>query len=279
MKKLLRNFYVSLGILALLIILGFANLPSQNLEITFLDVGQGDAILVKTPQNQKILIDAGPAGKILPPLSEELSFFERKIDLAIITHPDTDHIAGFTEILKRFDVENILLTGVEHETEWYAEILRQIDKQQIPIILADSRNDLKFGEVIFDIFWPEKNLTGKFVEDANAASISLRIIFGETAMILTGDLDVDSEKEILQTSQNLAAQVLKLGHHGSKTSSSAEFITAVNPKIVMISAGAENRFGHPNPEVLERVKNLQILETAKKGSVKLISDGVVWRVK
>ncbi len=278
-RKLIRNFYGILSFLSALIFFGFSNLPSGNLEVTFLDVGQGDAILIRTPQNQKILIDAGPAGKILPPLADELGFFERKISLVVLTHPDTDHIAGFTEVLKRFEVEHVLLTGVQHPTEWYAEILRQIAEQQIPTILANAETDFDFGGVVLDVFWPLENLVGKTPADSNAASISTRLLFGETAVILTGDLDINSEQEILQTPQNLSAQILKLGHHGSRTSNSPEFLAAVNPNIVIVSASEENKFGHPHTEVLERVKDLQILETAKEGSVKLVSDGVKWRVE
>ncbi|MCK5472172.1 MBL fold metallo-hydrolase [Candidatus Gracilibacteria bacterium] len=277
-KKFLLNFFGILFILAVFVSFGFSNLPSGNLEVVFLDVGQGDAIFIRTPQNQKILIDAGPAGKILPQLAEELGFFERKIDLVIITHPDADHIAGFTEILKRFEIEKILLTGVQHETAWYADVLSQISEKEIPVILADSQTDLDFGGgVLLDIFWPVESLVGKIPADANAASIVARLIFGKTALILTGDLDVDSEKGILKTPQNLTAEVLKLGHHGAKTSSSVEFLAAVNPEIVIVSAGAENKFGHPNPEVLERLEGVEILETSKEGNIKIISDGIEWR--
>jgi len=277
--KFLCNFFGILSLLAIFIFFGFSNLPSENLEVVFLDVGQGDAIFIRMPQNQKILIDAGPAGEILPPLAEELGFFERKIDLAILTHPDTDHIAGFVEVLKRFEIEKILLTGVQHETEWYREILRQISKKEIPTIIADAQTDFDFGGgVILDIFWPMESLVGKIPADANAASIAARLTFGQTALVLTGDLDVNSEKETLKTSQNLSAQIFKLGHHGAATSNSAEFFAAVNPEIAIVSAGAENKFNHPNPEVLERVKSAEILETAKEGSVKLVSDGVAWRL-
>jgi len=277
-KTILRNFYGALGAVAVFLLFGFAHLPTHNLEITFLDVGQGDAILVRTPQNQKILIDAGPAGAILPPLAEELGFWERKIQLAILTHPDTDHIAGFADILKRYEVEHVLLTGVQHDTEWYAEILRQIADQKIPTIIADAEDDLKFGNVLFDILWPEESLAGRSMEDTNSTSIALKIIYGETAAMLTGDLDTESEKEVIKDSPDLTAQVFKLGHHGSHTSNSAEFLAAVDPEIVIVSASEDNRFGHPHPEVLELVKDANIHETAKEGSVKLISDGTEWEL-
>jgi len=275
--KFLRSFYTALTVIGIIVAFGFANLPTRNLEVTFLDVGQGDAILIRTPQNQKILVDAGPAGKILPSLSKELNFFERKIDLIVLTHPDTDHVAGFVEVLKRFEVKNVLLTGVRHETKWYAEILAQIYKQQIPVFIANAEDDFKFGEVALDVFWPNESFVARSMEDANAISVSMRVVFGETAVVLTGDLDVASEKEIVATSQNLKAQVFKLGHHGSKTSNSDEFLSAVNPEIVIVSAGKDNKFGHPSPKILRRVWGLEVLETSELGNVKLVSDGLKWK--
>jgi competence protein ComEC len=279
MQKKFYKIYTTLGALAMLIFFGFANFPQQNLKITFLDIGQGDAILIRTPLNQKILVDAGPAANILPAISEELGFFEKKIQLMVITHPDADHIAGFTEILQRYKVENILLTGVQHNTQWYADILRQISEQKIPTIIANSNSDFRFGEVIFDTFWPEENIAGSLPADANAVSIATRISYGDTAVILTGDLDTESELEILQTQQNLQAQILKLGHHGSRTSTAPEFLAAVNPDIVVISASADNKFGHPHAEVMERVADKQIFETAKTGNISFVSDGVNWSLQ
>lgn len=233
--------------------------------------------MIRTPSNQKILIDAGPAGAILTPLAAELNFWERQIDLAILTHPDTDHIAGLVELLKRYKIKQIMLTGAQHKSEWYNEILREIAKQEIPTILANETTDLDFGGgVQLDIFWPDEILAGKFVEDANAASISARLIFGETAAVLTGDLDIESEKLILKNPPNLTAQILKLGHHGSKTSSSVEFLDTINPQFAIVSAGEDNSFGHPHAEVLERLDGVNILETSKEGNIQFISDGENW---
>ncbi|MFH0776329.1 MAG: MBL fold metallo-hydrolase [Patescibacteria group bacterium] len=246
-----------------------------------MNVGQGDAILIRTPSQQKILIDAGPAGAILAPLSRELNFWERRIDLAVLTHPDADHVAGFVEILKRYEIGRILLTGVQPGSEWYREILREIAARKIPTTLANAATDFDFGGgVLLDIFWPTANLAGKFIEDTNAASVSARLIFGKTAAILTGDLDTDSEKIILENQPELHARVLKLGHHGSKTSSSPEFIAAVQPEFAIVSASADNSFGHPSPETLARLdKSVQLLETSKLGSIHFESNGKTWQLE
>lgn len=271
---------ISAAIFVVLIIIfwGFANLPSNHLTVTLLDVGQGDSILIRTPLNQKILIDGGPGSNILTPLSQELGFLERQIDLLIITHPDTDHIAGFTEVLRRYQVENVLLTGVQHNTAWYRDILTQVTEQDIPVLIASQELDFDFGAgVILDTVWPREPLAGKQPSDGNAASIVNRLTFGQTAILFTGDFDAKGEEELLKTPQNLSAHVLKLGHHGAKTSSSTEFLQAINSRIALVSAGEDNQFGHPSPEIIERVQNQEILETAKVGSIRLVSDGKSWK--
>ncbi len=255
-------------IITIFLFLIVPNRASGTLELTFLNVGQGDAILIR------------PNAAVLEPLADELNFWERTLDLAILTHPDSDHVAGFVELLKRYKIRKFLLTGVQHESEWYAEILRAIDEQKIPIIVANASTDFNFGgRAQLDIFWPTKFLADNFVADANAASIAGKLIFGETSAILTGDLDIDSEKIILKNEIDLHAQILKLGHHGSKTSSSAEFLEAVNPEFAIVSASADNSFGHPNEEVLARLENVEILETAKIGSIKFVSDGETWQLE
>ncbi|MCF7846380.1 MAG: MBL fold metallo-hydrolase [Candidatus Peribacteraceae bacterium] len=279
-KRIFRKIALVFTLVAVTAIIALSGLPSGKLELIFLDVGQGDAILISTPDNHKVLIDAGPAGAILDPLAQELNFWERQIDLVILTHPDTDHIAGFVEVLKRYKIGQVLLTGVQHETEWYAEILRQIAEQGITTTVANAATDFDLGGgVLLDVFWPEENLAGRFVSDANAASVSAKLIFGTTSAILTGDLDIESEKIILESSPDLHAQILKLGHHGSKTSSSQEFLAAVSPSYAVVSASADNSFGHPSPEVLAKLPDAKILETSKIGNIRFISDGQTWRTK
>lgn len=261
-----------------LVFLGFQNLPKAQLTVTFLDVGQGDAILLRTPKQQKILVDAGPFTNVLLPLSQELNYFERRLDLVVLTHPDADHIAGLTEILRRYEVGAILMTGVYHETAWYADILAQIQAQKIPVFLANAQTDFDLGAgVILDLVWPREFVSGAKPQDANRLSIVTRLTFGKTAILLTGDLDQASEKVLLKTPQNLQAQILKLGHHGSKTSSSAEFLAAVNPEIAIVSAGEDNPFGHPAKEVLAKLKHAKVLSTAVEGSLRFSSNGETWQ--
>lgn len=263
----------------ILLSFGFANLPQENLRVSFLDVGQGDAILIRTPAQQRILVDAGPVGNILTPLSKELGFFEKKINLAIITHPDADHIAGFAEVLRRYEVENILLTGIVGESAWYQDLLQQIAQQKIHTIIADAKTDFDFGGgVMVDTLYPLESLAGEKVADTNSTSITTRITFGKTSLLLSGDLDVTGEKELVGSGVNLTADILKLGHHGSHTSNSEEWLSAVNPSIVVVSAGKDNQFGHPHADVIARLKDKKILSTMDAGNVDLFSDGSTWKI-
>lgn len=285
-KKILLIFYGVILTAGVLILAGFLNLPggvlSQQqgvLEVSLLDVGQGDAILIRTPLQQKILIDGGPAANILTPLGQELGFFERQIDLLIITHPDQDHIAGLTEVLRRYKVKSVLLTGAQHDTVWYQDILRQIVQQNIPTIVANSQTDFDFGAgVILDVLWPEKYLAGKTLSEPNEGSVVIRLSYGKTVALLTGDLGLTGENELLRTAQNLQAQVLKLGHHGSDTASSQEFLNAVDSEIALVSAGKDNQYGHPKPEVLERLQGQEVFSTIELSTVRLESDGEEWEV-
>lgn len=273
-------FYGVLFSLAGVIWIGFLGLPSGLLEVSVLDVGQGDAIFVRTPTNQKILIDAGPASNLLAPLSSRLGYFERRLDLIVLTHPDLDHIAGFSEILRRYEVANVLLTGVVHETAAYGDILDQFSDQKIPVHFARADRDFDFGGgVTFDIVWPTKDFVGLDPVNNNMTSIVGRLTYGETSILLTGDAEKEAEEYILLTPANLASSALKLGHHGAKTSSSEDFLNAVNSKIALVSAGLDNQFGHPHAEVLERITNQNVYSTIENGTVTLVSDGAKWMVE
>jgi competence protein ComEC len=176
-------------------------------------------------------------------------------------------------------VENILLTGIVGESAWYQDLLQQIAQQKIHTIIADAKTDFDFGGgVKVDILWPLTKLAGKKIEDTNSTSIVTRITFGKTSLLLTGDLDIAGEKELLATSENLHSDILKLGHHGSHTSNSAEWLNTVNPEIAVVSAGKDNQFGHPHADILERLKGKQVFSTMDLGSVDLASDGEVWQL-
>jgi len=252
----------------------------QYLEVSFFDVGQGDAILVETPRGHQILIDGGPDFSVLEKLGQEMPFYDRSIDLIILTHPEHDHIAGLIEVLKRYRVDNILWTGVLRDTAEYREWLKLIEKEGAEVKIAQLGQKITcsrrlLGQQVFNILNPLENLEGKKVQNSNNTSIIAKLIFNENSFLFTGDAYKSVERKLLEKEINLDSDVLKVGHHGSKTSTSEEFLEQVLPEIAVISAGLENRYGHPHQETLATLNkyDIKVLRTDKEGDIKIISDG------
>lgn len=248
----------------------------KNLEVNFFDVGQGDAIFIKTPNHQKILIDGGPDNKIIYKLGHNLPFYEKEIDLMILTHPHADHLTGLIEILKRYKVKKIISTGVMHKTPEYIEWLEEIKKQDVPMEIAKAGQVINFGENLqMEILYPFLDLASKEVENLNNTSIVSKLTFGKTSFLFTGDAGSEVEQELIESKTNLKADVLKVAHHGSKDATSQKFLDKVQPKYAVISVGEKNMFGHPSRAVINRLErmNVQIFRTDKDGDIKILSDG------
>lgn len=256
-----------------------ASIATNNiLEVHYLDIGQGDSVLISTPDDYDILVDGGPGNDVLSELGEVLSFWDREIDLVIATHPDADHIFGLIEVLKRYDVEKVMMTTYEHNSLLFKHFLELVKEKEIEIIYADSTNDLDVGCCLkLDLLWPmHGNIDGL---DSNDTSIAFLASFGDFDMYFDGDLSSKYEeiaaKEIMRD-----LEVVKLGHHGSKTSSSDIFFDIIDPDIAIISCGFQNKFGHPHEEVLEKLKNRKIkyYRTDQDGRITLESDGKSYKV-
>lgn len=258
---------------------------SQFLEVNFFNVGQGDAFFIETPKGHQILIDGGPGSAIIEKLSREMSFWDRTIDLIILTHPEKDHLAGLIEVLKRYKVENILWTGVVRDTAEYREWKKLIEEERAKIFIAQTGQKIivptKPGNVVLDIFYPFENLEGQFFKNSNDTSIVSKLVFGENSFLFTGDACYKTEGELIDGGVNGDADVLKIGHHGSKTSTSGEFLKMVSPQIAVISAGKGNSYGHPHKEVLEVLAKygIRILRTDELGDIKILSDGKNFKIK
>jgi len=281
-KKAKNLIYSILGFLFFLNILAWLAVydlnKSQFLEVNFFNVGQGDAILIETPQRHQILIDGGPSSVILEKLSKEMPFWDRTIDLIILTHPERDHLAGLIEVLKRYQVENILWTGIVRDTPEYQEWQKLIKEENAKIFIAKSGQKIKWSRTVldhFEVLHPFENLEGQEFKDSNNTSVIAKLVFGENSFLFTGDAYKSTEQELIDRGVDLNSDVLKVGHHGSKTSSSEEFIKNVSPEIAVISVGKDNTYGHPNPEVLETLKKygIRILRTDLDGDIEIISDG------
>ena len=251
------------------------------LEVIFFDVGQGDAILIETPQGHQILIDGGPTSLILEKLSQEIPFWDRTIDLIILTHPESDHLAGLLDVLRSYQVKNILWTGVIRDTGTFGQWQELIGKEKAEIYIAQAGQKIIAHQAVLEVLHPFENLAGKSVKDANNTSIVLRLNLGGISFLFTGDAYKSVERELLSLAkQQLDADILKVGHHGSRTSSAQEFIIGVLPEIAVISAGRNNSYGHPHQETLATLEKygISIFRTDLNGDIKIISDGTNYAV-
>lgn len=273
--------------LPILILLAIANLFIWNagdtptdLTVTFLDVGQGDAILIETPDEYQVLIDGGPDTSILRELGEALPAFDRSIDMIIPTHPDRDHIGGFPEVFARYEIGHVLASAAVSESEVYDAYIDGVENENSIVFPAQRGQVIELGEnVTLTVLYPDISAISR---SANDASTVIRLDYGETSMLLTGDIEESVESYLLSSPgivELLDVDVLKAGHHGSRTSSSLPFLSAITPQHVVIQAGEGNSYGHPHEDVLERLVLFteEVHCTCEEGRIVLRSDGERWR--
>lgn len=252
--------------------------PTNVLSVTFLDVGQGDAILIKTPDGVQALIDGGPDASVLRELGATMPWFDRTIDLMLGTHPDKDHIGGLVDVLARYKVATIITTENTGETTTASAYRKALSQEGAEVVMARAGQVYQLGaSTTLTIFSPANNPA---MLESNTASIVAKLSYGEIDFMLTGDAPQGIEKYLVSTyGTQLQSEVLKLGHHGSKTSSSDEFLTAVSPRFAVVSAGKDNRYGHPAADTLERVTahGIPVVSTIESGRITFETDGVtVW---
>jgi len=282
-KKLSWYILGSLALVAALVLIAtFSQAQSQYLKVIIHDIGQGDAIFIETPEKYQILIDGGPDNSILAKLGEDLPFYDRSLDLIILTHPHDDHVTGLIDVLKRYDVKQILYTGVSHTAPNYIEWLKVIKDEGTPLKIIQNGQTIKLGEnAELYILYPFEDLTGKKVENLNNTSILCRLTYGSNSFLFTGDAEKEEEQDLIDHNIYLKSDVLKVGHHGSNTSSTENFLRAVSPEIGVISAGKDNKFGHPSDKTLEILESnkIKIYRTDENGDVEIVSDGKKIKVK
>jgi competence protein ComEC len=269
-------------ILAGILLAYYLYLPRHNLEVDFLDVGQGDAILIKTPAGQNILIDGGRDKTVLRRLAENLPWFDRQLDLVILTHPDDDHSGGLAAVIGRFKVKKLVYTALADESPGYTALLTAIKMQEIPAVIIDRPQIINFdSSTRLEIFSPTESFAGQAPQNINNTSIVSRLVYGHTAVLLTGDIETGEEEQLLADRAPVEAQAIKISHHGSDSGSSEALLSAVAPKIAVISVGADNSFGHPSHRVLKRLERIgaTAYRTDQQGTVKLFSDGKIMGVK
>ena len=252
--------------------------PSGNtLTVSFLDVGQGDATFIEAPNGTQVLIDGGSGGSITRALSDVMPFFDRSIDMVIATHPDEDHIGGLPEVLKRFQVDQFLEPGVPDNNATLDTILRYIVVEEVEHVIARRGQRLWLDEekgVYLQVLFPDRDVSE--VTDANDGSIVIRLVYGETEFLFTADAPKGIENYVVWLdSESVQADVLKVGHHGSRTSTDEYFVGWVDPQYAVISAGCDNRYGHPHQEVIANLTKytVEILETCTEGTIVFESTG------
>lgn len=241
----------------------------KSLKVNFLDVGQGDAILISQGKKQ-ILIDGGPSGqKIMEKLGTYVPFWDREIEVVIATHPDSDHIEGLINVLQAYKVDIIIETEFAVDSAVYDEFQKVIAEKNVQKVRSSLGTEIKFDEEKkLEILSLNEEKTAD-QKETNSSSIVSKLTVGKEKFLFTGDLPSEKEMELISKNINLSADILKVAHHGSKYSTSAEFLDKVNPAESVISAGKNNRYGHPNPEALERLKNkkIRILRTDEMGDI------------
>jgi len=255
----------------------FQFLVEKELNITVIDVGQGDSIFISTPSDKKILIDGGNgyAGRcvVLPFLRKS---GVNKLDVVILTHPHSDHVGGFKEILSQIKVDLVLDSGQAHTSNYYMNFLKLIEKNKIKYKVARAGDTLDFYDgVTADILGPFDPLLVGTNSDLNNNSIVLKLGYDKFSMLFTGDLEEAGEKRLITNGANLNSDVLKVGHHGSKTSCSKEFLDRVRPEAAVISVGAKNKFGHSSMSVIDNLKFIgaKVFRTDNDGSIIIKTNG------
>ena len=261
-------------------VVSFSVLPAalgeveKVLTVAFLDVGQGDAIFIETPDGVQVLIDGGPDSGVVRELSKQLPFFDKTIDVVLATHSDKDHIGGLIDVLERYQVETIIRTENKNDTEVAALFDTFQNTEGAEVYFARAGQQLQIGaSTTLLILSPQGDPTDW---ESNTASIVAQLEYGESTFMLTGDAGVNIEEYLSETYGSLLqSDVLKLGHHGSRTSSGDIFLDTVSPRYAVVSAGAGNSYGHPHKEVVENLdeRDIEILQTADLGTIVFKSDG------
>lgn len=268
--------FIILSTLALAAILIWSTVLSGRpgkLEVLFFDIGQGSAVLIKDFSGHKILIDGGPNNSILNKLAKEMPYFIREINLIILTHPDSDHLNGALETLKNYQVAGVLEPCIKGDLAAYQEWQKTIEQRQIKRLCARFGQRIKLSDgAMIDILFPVFSMEDKTLSNTNDASIVARLDYGENCFLLTGDAPKKTEALLIKMGINLDCQILQVGHHGSKTSTSQEFVKAVSPEVAVISAGKDNQYGHPHQEVLDRLTSAKIYQTDLDGDIKFECD-------
>ena len=264
-------------ILILSILLAFdcviaGSMAQASFELHVLDVGQGDAVLLRTPEGHNVLIDGGPGNEVLMELAQTVPYLFAEIDLMVLTHPHADHIEGLVPVLERFEVGAVMLSAPEYGNLAYKYFLAEITESSaagdFQVFFADDGTDFRLGSVTLDVLYPFEPIVGEEMENVNNASpvilVSCESCGGageaRASVLLSGDAEREVEEALLGSGvlDGVDVDVFKSSHHGSRTANSLEFLEAIAPEVMVISLGEGNSFDHPHEETLENAAALGI---------------------
>jgi competence protein ComEC len=285
-NSIIFSFFLFLVVINIFVWTKFYELNQpEHLGVVFFDVGQGDSILIKTHLNHYILIDGGEDSLILEKLNKEIPFWVRDIDLIILTHAHSDHLGGLIHVMERYNVGNVLWNGVNPGTILSDRWEKIIKENNCNIKISQSGQRIKVGNFAMDILHPFNDVRKESFDDLNLSSIVLKISYLNNSFLLMGDAHQEIEQELIEMEDyckdkmgeikcrgmELDSDVLKIGHHGSKTSTSKNFLENVSPSIAVISVGEDNRYNHPHSETLELLEkyDIKIARTDKDGDIKI----------
>lgn len=246
----------------------------QVMSIYFLSVGQGDATLIRTPAGEDILIDGGPDNALIKKLGRYLPINDWQIEYLILTHPDSDHVNGLVEVVRRYDIGSIIMTGVIDQTPAYLELMELINSKNINQQLINGPRSIALaGGIELSFLYPLESLANRQADDINNTSLVGRLTFASSSLLFTGDLE--NEEKLLTLGVELESDIYKTGHHGAANANSWEFIQAVNPDYAIISVGLDNPYGHPDYRTLHNLEKIgaKIWRTDHDGDIVIYTNG------
>lgn len=266
-----RYVLAGLVVIGILFWAAIVKAPDKQNHFYFFDVGQGDSEFIKTKDNFKILIDGGPDQKASEELSKVLPFYDKKIDLVILSHNHADHLNGLINILNHYQVNEFWFSGAIHTTKEYESLLQTLKDKKIKVATKKAGDNYQNNDLKIDFFYPIKDWVGKMPTDQHDATLVFKLTLGQTKILYTGDLNEKEEQEILDSKDDLSADILKIPHHGSASGLSEDFLAAINSQVAVISAGKNNKYGHPAPSTLKKLenKNIKIYRTDQSGTIEL----------
>ena len=253
-----------------------------RMMIAFLDIGQGDAIYIQAPNGNDIIIDGGPGRNLLGQLAKVMPFYKRNVGAILVTNPDADHYSGFIDLLDRYQVGMDFEAGTISDTPTRHLFLHKLDDHHIPVMIAKRGMKIVLDQkdgVYLSILFPDRDVSSFATNDG---SIIAKLVYGNTSVLLQGDASQKDELYLLKLdSIGLKADILKVGHHGSKTSTAPAYVQAVGPEWAIISAGLNNRYGFPHQQTLDTLNasHVTILKTMGQGSIIFQSDGREFKEK